>query len=81
VDLHKGITQSCDVFFYNVAIRAGYRQYRRLRRMAGFGLKTGIDLPNEMQGVVAQLGMEDAEFPAEMVRRRDGFGGHRTGDP
>jgi len=52
VDLHKGITQSCDVFFYNVAIRAGIDNIAASARMAGFGLKTGIDLPNEMQGVV-----------------------------
>jgi penicillin-binding protein 2 len=52
VDLHKGITQSCDVFFYNVGNRTGVDNIAKFADMAGFGHKTGIDLPNEMQGVV-----------------------------
>jgi penicillin-binding protein 2 len=52
VELHKGITQSCDVFFYNVGSRTGIDNIAKYADMAGFGHKTGIDLPNEMQGVV-----------------------------
>lgn len=52
VDLHKGITQSCDVFFYNVGNRTGIDNIAKYADMAGFGHKTGIDLPSEAQGVV-----------------------------
>ena len=79
VDLHKGITQSCDVYFYNVGNRTGIDNIAKYADMAGLGHKTGIDLPDEKQGRGALLGMEDAELPAEMVRRGDDFGGHRPG--
>ena len=52
VDLHKGIVQSCDVFFYNVGNRIGIDNIAKYADMAGLGHKTGIDLPNEMQGTV-----------------------------
>jgi penicillin-binding protein 2 len=52
VDLHKGITQSCDVFFYHVGNRVGIDAFARHALEAGFGRKTGIDLPAEAEGVV-----------------------------
>lgn len=52
VDLHKGITQSCDVFFYTVGNRVGIDAIARHAQEAGFGRKTGIDLPAEAEGVV-----------------------------
>jgi len=52
VDLHKGITQSCDVFFYHVGNRTGIDAIARYAREAGFGSKTGIDLTSEAEGVV-----------------------------
>lgn len=52
VDLHKGLVQSCDVFFYNVGSRVGIEDIARYAEMVGFGRKTGIDLPHEAEGVV-----------------------------
>jgi len=52
VDLHKGIVRSCDVFFYNVGNKLGIDNIAEYADMAGFGHKTGIDLPNEAVGVV-----------------------------
>jgi penicillin-binding protein 2 len=52
VELHKGIVQSCDVFFYTVGNRLGIDNIAEYAEMAGFGHKTGIDLPNEAAGVV-----------------------------
>jgi penicillin-binding protein 2 len=52
VDLHKGIVQSCDVYFYNVGNRVGIDDIARYAEMTGFGRKTGIDLPHEAEGVV-----------------------------
>jgi penicillin-binding protein 2 len=52
VDLHKGIVQSCDVFFYTVGNRLGIDNIAEYAEMVGFGRKTGIDLPNEASGVV-----------------------------
>ena len=52
VDLHKGLTQSCDVFFYNVGNKLGIDNIAKYAHMVGFGAKTGIDLPNEQTGTV-----------------------------
>ena len=52
MDLHNGIVQSCDVFFYNVGNRLGIDRIAQYAEMVGFGHKTGIDLPHEAEGLV-----------------------------
>jgi len=52
VSLHRGIVQSCDVYFYNVGDRTGIDKIAFYAHQAGFGQKTGIDLPHEAEGVV-----------------------------
>ena len=52
VELHRGIVQSCDTFFYNVGNRLGIDRIAQYAEMVGFGQKTGIDLPHEAEGVV-----------------------------
>jgi penicillin-binding protein 2 len=52
VSLHKGIVQSCDVYFYNVGDRTGIDKIAFYANQAGLGQKTGIDLPHEAEGVV-----------------------------
>jgi penicillin-binding protein 2 len=52
VDLTKAIYQSCDVFFYTLAERLGIGRIAKYATMFGLGQKTGIDLPNEVSGVM-----------------------------
>jgi penicillin-binding protein 2 len=52
VDLSKGIYQSCDVFFYTLAERLGIEKIAKWASAFGIGKKTGIDLPNEVSGVM-----------------------------
>jgi penicillin-binding protein 2 len=52
VDLTKAIYQSCDVFFYTLADKLGIERIAKYATMLGLGQKTGIDLPNEVSGVV-----------------------------
>ncbi|HEX2328587.1 MAG TPA: penicillin-binding protein 2 [Candidatus Angelobacter sp.] len=52
VDLAKGIYQSCDVFFYTLAERLGIEKIAKWATAFGLGKKTGIDLPNEVSGVM-----------------------------
>jgi penicillin-binding protein 2 len=52
VDLHRAIVQSCDVFFYTVGNRIGIDRIAEYAEMAGIGKKTGIDLPNEKEGLM-----------------------------
>jgi penicillin-binding protein 2 len=53
VSLHKGITQSCDSYFYNVGNKTGIDNLAFYAHQAGLGAKSGIDLPNEASGIVA----------------------------
>ena len=52
VDLSKAIYQSCDVFFYTLAERLGIEKIAKWATAFGIGKKTGIDLPNEVSGVM-----------------------------
>ena len=52
VDLHKGIQQSCDVFFYEVAKRLGIDKMADAANKLGIGEITGIEMPGERAGVM-----------------------------
>src|SRR6266568_3825754 len=52
VDLEKAIYQSCDVFFYTLAEKLGIDRIAKYATDLGLGQKTGIDLPNEVSGVM-----------------------------
>ena len=52
VDLEKAIYQSCDVFFYTLANKLGIDRIAKYATDFGLGQKTGIDLPNEVTGVM-----------------------------
>src|SRR6185437_11268757 len=52
ISLHRAIAQSCDVYFYNVGNRLGIDRLAHYTQLAGFGSKTGIDLPNERESTM-----------------------------
>jgi penicillin-binding protein 2 len=52
VTLEKAIYQSCDVFFYTLAEKLGIDRIAKYATILGLGQKTGIDLPNEVSGVM-----------------------------
>jgi penicillin-binding protein 2 len=52
VDLRHAIEQSCDVYFYTVANKIGVDKINKWATALGLGVKSGIDLPNEKQGLV-----------------------------
>src|SRR5580698_4471726 len=52
VDISKAIYQSCDVFFYTLAEKLGIDRIAKYATMFGLGQKTGIDLPQEVTGVM-----------------------------
>jgi penicillin-binding protein 2 len=52
ISLHRGIVQSCDVYFYNVGNRMGIDNIALYAEEAGFGHRTGVDLPGEAEGIV-----------------------------
>jgi len=52
IDLRHAIEQSCDVYFYTVANLVGIDKINKWATALGLGVKSGIDLPNEVQGLV-----------------------------
>lgn len=52
VDLHEAVAQSCDVYFYALALEAGIDQMHDFMTEFGFGTRTGIDLPSESRGLM-----------------------------
>jgi len=52
VDVHKAVVVSCDTFFYTVAHRMGIDKLAGFLGGFGLGHKTGIDVPNELAGVL-----------------------------
>lgn len=64
-DLHKGIVQSCDVFFYNVGNKLGIDRIAKYAELAGLGHKTGIDLPHEAEGT-----MPSTRWKARTLRQK-----------
>src|SRR6266850_1542548 len=52
LDLRHAIEQSCDVYFYTVANMVGVDKINKWATALGLGVKSGIDLPGELQGLV-----------------------------
>lgn len=50
-DLRLAITQSCDVYFYDLAFHLGIDRMNEYMRKFGFGEKTGIDMDGEKAGI------------------------------
>ncbi len=52
LDLRHAIEQSCDVYFYTVGNMLGVDKINKWATALGLGVKSGIDLPNDVQGLV-----------------------------
>jgi penicillin-binding protein 2 len=52
VNLRAALAQSCDVYFYTMGNRMGIDKIAEYGELAGFGKRTGIDMPGEKEGVM-----------------------------
>jgi penicillin-binding protein 2 len=52
VDMTRAIEQSCDTYFYTLGNIVGIDRIHKWATMLGLGERSGIDLPNEVQGLV-----------------------------
>lgn len=52
VDLHMAIMQSCDVYFYDLALSMGIDNMDAFLSHFGFGRATGIDIIGELSGLL-----------------------------
>lgn len=52
VNMYKAIVQSCDTYFYTVAAKSGINHMNDIQYRFGFGKPTGVDVNEELGGVV-----------------------------
>jgi penicillin-binding protein 2 len=52
VDAFKSLVQSCDVYYYQLGLRIKVEKLGKWARSFGYGHPSGIDLPNELSGLV-----------------------------
>lgn len=52
ISLHRAIVESCDVYFYQVGLKAGIDEIARVAREFGLGKATGLKLGSESQGLI-----------------------------
>lgn len=72
VDMSYAITQSCDVYFYRLALSLGIDHLQAFLQKFGFGEKSGIDLVGEKSGLLPSREWKEARkkrawFPGETV--------------
>ncbi len=71
VDLHDAIVESCDVYFYNLAVHLGINRIDSILNEFGFGARTGVDVPGEFRGLVPSPAWKAAHglpwYPGETV--------------
>jgi penicillin-binding protein 2 len=52
MNLHDAVVQSCDVYFYQLAVALGIERMQTFLAGFGFGAKTGVDLKGESSGLL-----------------------------
>ncbi|NNG12588.1 MAG: penicillin-binding protein 2, partial [Halobacteria archaeon] len=72
VKLDEAITQSCDVYFYDLALSMGIDRIHDYLQHFGFGKRTGIDIQGELPGLLPSPGWKRARrgepwFPGETI--------------
>ncbi|MDH3870822.1 MAG: penicillin-binding protein 2 [Gammaproteobacteria bacterium] len=72
VNLDDAIAQSCDVYFYDLALSMGIDRIHDFMQRFGFGKQTGIDIQGELAGLMPSPGWKRARrgepwFPGETI--------------
>ena len=71
MNLHDAVVQSCDVYFYKLAVAMEIDAMKKFLEPFGFGKKTGVDLLNESEGLLPSPAWRQARgqkwYPGETV--------------
>ena len=72
VELNDAIAQSCDVYFYDLALSMGIDRLHSFLSLFGFGERTGIDITGELPGLLPSRQWKRASrnlpwFPGETL--------------
>ncbi|MBS1185144.1 MAG: peptidoglycan glycosyltransferase [Proteobacteria bacterium] len=83
VDLRKSIAQSCDIYYYRLAVEMGIDRMHDYLAKFGLGERSGIDLEGESPGLLPsrdwkQRRWKKAWYPGETVIAGIGQGYHLT---
>jgi len=83
VDLRRSISQSCDTYYYKLAVDMGIDRMHDYLAQFGLGEKTGIDLDGESAGLLPSRDWKQRRFkqpwyPGETVIAGIGQGYHLT---
>lgn len=62
VSVVDALAFSCDVFFYNVGLRLGVDKIVEWSHKLGLGIKTGIDLPREVEGLIPSREWKESQL-------------------
>ena len=52
MNIVSALEQSCDVYFYEIALKTGIQKIRDMALRLGLGALTGVDLPGEKSGII-----------------------------
>ena len=83
VDLRKSISQSCDTYYYELAVDMGIKRMHDYLAQFGLGEETGIDLEGESSGLLPSPAWKQRRwnkpwYPGETVIAGIGQGYHLT---
>lgn len=69
MDLHQAIIESCDVYFYQLAVTLEIDSIAQFLRSFGFGAATGLDISGEARGIVPSREWKRSRFarPEEQI--------------
>ncbi len=62
ISLQRAISQSCDVFFYNMGLRLGVDRLAKYANILGLGRKTGVPVPGEKTGLIPTSEWKEKRF-------------------
>ncbi|MEQ8229317.1 MAG: penicillin-binding protein 2 [Rhodospirillales bacterium] len=62
LDMVEAVAQSCDVYFYDLALRAGVERIANMARRLGFGETFDLGLPGERAGLVPTKAWKHVTF-------------------
>ncbi len=79
LNIVQAIEQSCNVHFYTLGYEVGVKKLAHYAKQLGLGKETGIDLPNEMSGIIPtpewkKKTWDTAWFPGDTVNMSIGQG-------
>lgn len=69
MNLHQAIIESCDVYFYQLAVTLEIDSIAQFLRSFGFGAATGLDISGEARGIVPSREWKRSRFarPEEQI--------------